>query len=219
AEVACDLFRFRGKAWIRHLTQIEDGVVVAEQHREELGVPVEAEATHHSALEVADEPVGEEERSRALFAHALEKFRAGEHLVAVRPLHTSGANLVQDRFQLAVHAAVAVDDDEILIAGAKGAQLLSQLVDDPVRVEVQQRRHAVDVDVPAPAIDDVLHLFPEGAANYERSCHDTSSRSGNRRTETKESLKSVRPESSTYSMRDGGSNATCRSRYDSSAIL
>src|SRR4029077_19518204 len=79
--------------------------------------------------------------------------------------------------------------------------------------------HAVDVDVPAPAIDDVLHLFPEGAANYERSCHDTSSRSGKRRTETKESLKSVRPESSTYSMREGSSNATCRSRYDSSAIL
>src|SRR4029077_2165470 len=201
AEVACDLFRFRGKAWIRHLTQIEDGVVVAEQHREELGVPVEAEATHHSALEVADEPVGEEERSRALFAHALEKFRAGEHLVAVRPLHTSGANLVQDRFQLSIHAAVAVDDDETLVVRAKRVQLLSKLVDDPVRVEVQQRRDAVDVDVPAPAIDDVLHLLPQGTANDKCCRHDTSSRSGKRSTDTNESLKSVRPDSSTYSMR------------------
>src|SRR4029077_10473646 len=110
-------------------------------------------------------------------------------------------------------------DDEILVARAKRVQLLSQLVDDPVRVEVQQRGNAVDVDVPAPAIDDVLHLFPERAANHKRSCHDTSSRSGKRSTETKESLKSVRPESSTYSMREGSSNATWRSRYDSSAIL
>src|SRR5260370_7281039 len=107
----------------------------------------------------------------------------------------------------------------MVVARAKRVQLLSQLLDDPVRVEVQQRRDAVNVDVPTAAVNDVLHLFAERAADDECRAHETSSRSGKRSTETKESLKSVRPESSTYSMRDGSSKATWRSRYDRSAIL
>src|SRR5712691_12499004 len=182
-------------------------------------MPVEAEAAHDRALEVADQPVGEDERRRALLADALEKFRAGQHLVAVRAAHARGADLIEDRFQLSVHAAVAVDDDEVVVARPQLAQLLAQLVDDAIRVQVQQRRDAVDVHVPAAAVDDVLDLFAQGAADDKGRAHPTSSRSGKRRTSTNASLKSERPESSTYSILDGSSKATCRSRYDSSAIL
>src|SRR5438445_6753245 len=107
----------------------------------------------------------------------------------------------------------------MVVARPKRVQLLSQLIDDAVRVQVQQRRHAVDVDVPAAAVDDVLDLLAERAADDEGSTHETSSRSGKPSTDTKESLKSVRPESSTYSIRDGSSKATWRSRYERSAIL
>src|SRR3989442_4878557 len=98
-------------------------------------------------------------------------------------------------------------------------QFLAQLVDDAVGIQVQQRRHPIDVDVPAAAVDDVLHLFPEGAADHEGRRHPPRSRFGKPSTETKASLKSVRPESSMYSIRAGSSNATCRSRYERSAIL
>ena len=45
------------------------------------------------------------------------------------------------------------------------------------------------------------------------------SRCGKPSTEMNESLKSERPDSSMYSMREGSSKATCLSRYDRSAIL
>src|ERR1700736_3320431 len=98
-------------------------------------------------------------------------------------------------------------------------QLVSHLVHDATGVQMKQRRNAVDVDVPAAAVDDVLHLFAQRAADDEGGAHETSSRRGKARTDTNESLKSDRPESSMYSMRDGSSNATCRSRYDKSAIF
>src|ERR1700681_2076511 len=59
----------------------------------------------------------------------------------------------------------------------------------------------------------------QGGGTRSLHSHETSSRCGNPSTETNASLKSVRPDSSTYSMRAGSSNATCRSRYDSRAIF
>src|SRR4029077_6217545 len=81
-------------------------------------------------------------------------------------------------------------------------------------------RHAVDVDIPAVPIDDGFDLFPEGTANQERCLtHRSASSSANCSTETNESLKSARPESSTYSILSGSSKAICLSRKDSNDIL
>src|SRR6266849_5306495 len=111
--------------------------------------------------------------------------RAGEHLVAVRARHARCADLFEDRLELSSHAALAVDDDEVLVARAKLVQFCAQLVDDAARVEVQQRRHAIDVDIPATAVDDLLDLLAERPADHESGSHPTSSRSGKRRTETR----------------------------------
>src|SRR5207248_4364900 len=101
---------------------------------------------------------------------------------------------------------------QLFVARPEVVQLYTQLIDDAGRIEMQQRRHPIDVDVPAAPVDDVFHLAPQGAANDERGrAHLTPSRTGNPSTEMNESLKSDRPESSTYSIRDGSSNATWRS--------
>src|SRR6202171_4399220 len=86
---------------------------------------------------------------------------------------------------------------------------------------MQECGDAVDVDVPTAAVDDLLDLLAERAAHDQRGrgVHPTSSRWGKPSTDTNASLKFVRPDSSTYSMRAGSSNAPCRSRYDSRAIF
>src|SRR6266851_4533965 len=223
-------------AW--RLPQVENRLVVAEQHRPQVGMAVEPEAADDRALEVAHEPVSEEERPRALVHDSLEQRLAGEHLVAVRALHASGAELVEHRVKPSGSSTVAIHDDEPVVAGLELAELRAQLGDDAVGIEMQVCGQAVDVDVPAAPVGDLLHLGSKcsthdqgGSAVPTRPfgptspqvgmCrpHDTASSSGNASTSTKVSLKSVRPESSTYSRRAGSSNATWRSRYDSSAIF
>src|ERR1700674_3085852 len=82
------------------------------------------------------------------------------------------------------------------------------------------RRHSIDVDVPAVLVDDRFDFFAEGPTDEKGDVfHRNVSSSGNASTETKESLKSARPESSTYSILSGSSNAIWRSRKDSSDIF
>ena len=103
-----------------------------------------------------------------------------EHLVAVRAFDAHGAHLVEKGLQAPAHAAVAVHDHQSFISGSEVVQLLSELIDDPGRIEVKQRRDAVDVDLPSSAIDDVLYLRAEGSANDKGGgLHPTSSRCGN----------------------------------------
>src|SRR5438477_13185878 len=93
-------------------------------------------------------------------------------------------------------------------------QLLAQLVDDARRVEVKQGRDSVNIDAPLAPVDDFLHLAAQRAADEQRgAAHVTLSSSGTPSTEMNESLKSERPDSSLYSMRDGSSTAPTRSRY------
>src|SRR6266851_5706976 len=160
------------------LPQVENRLVVAEQHRPQVRIPVEPEAADDGALEVAHEPVSEEERPRALVHDSLEQLLAREHLVA----------------------------------GPELAELRAQLGDDAVGIEMQVRGKAVDVDVPASPVGDLLDLGSKCSARHEGRPHDTASSTGNASTSTNVSLKSVRPDSSTYSSRVGSSNATCRSR-------
>src|SRR5260370_829896 len=55
-EVGRDLCGLVRQAGVRHLAQVQQRLVVAEQHLLELRVPVEAEAAHDRALEVANQP-------------------------------------------------------------------------------------------------------------------------------------------------------------------
>src|SRR5260370_38703272 len=96
-----------------------------------------------------------------------------------------------------------------------------QLVDDARRIQVEIRGEPVDIDVPPPPAHDLLDLASERAADDERrgGAHETPCSCGKPSTELKASLKSDRPDRSTYSRRAGSSHATCASRYDRKAIV
>src|SRR3989440_12463744 len=83
---------------------------------------------------------------------------------------------------------------------------------------MEERRHAVDVRIPAALTDQLLDLLAQRAADDQRNLHKSLS-SGNWSTEMKDSLKSARAESSMYSTWSGSSNATWRSRKERSVIL
>ena len=86
----------------------------------------------------------------------------------MRPPEPRRPDLLEQRLELAGGAAVAVDHDQLLVSRAKGVQLLAQLVDDARRIEVEERRDPVDVDVPAAPLDDVLHLGAQRPADDKR---------------------------------------------------
>src|SRR5216684_2388044 len=110
----------------------------------------------------------------------------------MRSAQTRRANLFEQGLQLSSGPAVSVHDDQLFVTRPQVVELHAQLVDDPRRIEVEQRRHAVDVDVPSAPIHYVFDLFTEGAAHDERSSvHPTSSKCGKPSTDTNASLKSV----------------------------
>src|SRR3981081_1929352 len=138
---------------------------------------------------------------------------AGEHLVAVRTHNANCTDLREKSLKAPAHAAVAVHDYQSFVTRPQCIQLLSELIDDAGWIEVEEGRDSVNVHVPAAAVDDALHFGAERSANHERCrLHPTSSRWGNCSTATNVSLKSARPESSMYSMRDGRAKATWRPR-------
>src|SRR5438445_3870641 len=219
-EVGRDVSSFFGKPWVRHLAQVEQRLVVTEDHRFQFRVAVEAQAFDHGAVEVADQPVGQKKRPGPLRRDLLKALRTRVHLVAVGSAEARGADLVQQRLQLAGRPAVAIHDDELCVVGTQPVQLLAQLIDDARGIQVQERRYAIDIHVPAATVDDVFHLATERPADHQRcGAQETVSSCGKPSTEMNESLKSVRPDSSTYSLREGNYNATRRSRYERSAIL
>src|SRR5690348_16070452 len=166
-EVLGDAQRFLGEARVGHLAEIEDGLVVGEQNRLQVWMPVEPKPAHHRAVEVAYQPVGEEERAWPPVGDLRESLLAREDLVAVRAAQAGGADLVEQRLQLPGRPAIAVHHDQLFVSRSEVVQLFAQLVDDARRIKVEERRHSVDVDVPAAAVDDVLDLAAERAADDE----------------------------------------------------
>src|SRR5438477_432010 len=73
-----------GQARVRNLAQVQDRLVVSKKHRLQPGFAIEAQAADHGPVEVADEPVGQEERPRPLVRDLPELLLARVHLVAVR---------------------------------------------------------------------------------------------------------------------------------------
>src|SRR6202022_2836082 len=123
----------------------------------------------------------------------------------------------EDRVEGTGRAAVTIDDHDLAIAGRQLLQLAIDRFHDFLRIEMMHRRHAVDVDIPPVLVDDRFHFPPARSADQEGDLlHRSDSSSGNARTEMNESLKSGRPESSTYSILSGSSTAIWRSRKESS---
>src|SRR5206468_1155272 len=155
--------------------------------------PVEPEPAPDDAVEAADEEVGEEVRRRlVLGAEDLVAMGAGEPLEAGE-----------------VGTAVRIRDDGVLAGGG--------LLDggaDPLGPVVQLGRDRAHVDVPAAAGGDLLHMDGEGAAADDDACHP-----GNFSWSMNRSLKSARPESSTYSTSSRMAFAAARSVTESAAIF
>src|SRR5438445_1532801 len=169
---------------VGHLAQVQDRFVVAKEHRLELRIAVQAEALDDCAVEVAHQPVGQEKSPGPLVADLGEELLSRIHLIAVRSAQPQRTNLFEQRLEPSRGAAVAVDHDEVLITRTQVVELLAKLVDDPRWIEMEQRRHAVDVDVPLAPVDDVLHLAAERAADDQRGgAHVTCSSWGNPSTE------------------------------------
>src|SRR5712692_2244471 len=213
SEIGGDLARLLHQPWIRDLAQVQNPLVVAEEHRLQLGVAVQAQAPDHGAVEVPHEPVGQEERRRSPVGDLVETSFAGVHLVAVRSPQSRRADLLEQRLQFAGHPAIAIHHHQLFVARPELVELLAQLVHDARGIQMKESGHPVDVDVPTTPCDDVLHLAAQRPTDDECGRrHVTGSSCGNPSTDMNESLKSERPDSSTYSMRDGSSKATWRSR-------
>src|SRR5260370_21977697 len=135
-EVLRNSRRLLGEAGIGHLPEEHQRFVVAEDHRLQLRVAVEAEPSHHSAVEIAHEPVGQEEGAGLFFRHPAESLLAREHLVAVRAAQSRGPDLFQQRFQLSSRATVARHADQLFVPRSQVVELHPKLVHDALRVQV-----------------------------------------------------------------------------------
>src|SRR5438874_7180183 len=154
---------------------------------------VEPEPPPDDSVEALDEEVCEEVRRRVVLgAVELVAVRAGEAGVA-----------------LEVGAAMRVGDDRVVA----GRRLLDGGA-DPLRPVVQLGRHRAHVDVPAAAGGDLLHVQRECAAADDHPSHP-----GNASSSMNRSLKSARPDSSTYSTSSSTAFAAARSVTDSAAIF
>src|SRR5205085_3393462 len=159
----------------------------------ELAMPVEPEPPPDDSVEALDEEVCEEVRRRlVLGAVELVAVRAGEAGIA-----------------LEVGAAMRVGDDRVVA----GRRLLDGGA-DPLRPVVQLGRHRAPVDVPAAAGGELLHMQRERAARDDDARHPGKASSSMNR-----SLKSARPDSSTYSTSSSTAFAAARSVTESAAIL
>ena len=104
-----------------------------------LAPAVQSQSADDRAIEVAHQPVGEEEGPGPFFRYLMEEILAGEHLVAVRTSHLRSADLFEDRLQATVGATVSIDDDQPLVSGPQRTELLAKLLDDPGGVKVEHR--------------------------------------------------------------------------------
>src|SRR5438094_408865 len=140
--------------------------------------------------------------------------------IAVWSAHPDRPLALEDRFDRARRAAIAVNDHNLAIGDRELLQFAVHGLDDFLRIEVMHGGHAINVDIPAVLVHDRLDLFAQSATDEQGNVvHRKVSNSGNWRTEMNESLKSDRPDSSTYSILSGSSKAIWRSRKESSDIL
>ena len=103
------------------------------------------------ALEVARQIVGQEERARLLIHHLLEVRRAGEPLIAVRPLDPLHALFGENAVQLAPGAAIAIEHEDAVELLPPGSDLAPDPRRDLFRPVVPDRGQAGDLHPVVPA--------------------------------------------------------------------
>src|SRR4051812_46925335 len=197
------------------LREPQDARVGAEVVVAQLGPAVEPELAHDRVLERAREEVGEEVRP-GLLRERLRNLVAREDVVAVLAAQALDARAVERGVERAVRPAAPVGAREAVVALTQRVDALADRRRDLVRPVVQQRRHRVQVDAPAAPARDRAHVDRERAAGDDA---DPRAHPGNASWSMKASLKSARPESSTYSTSSRIDRASARSRSDSAAIF
>ena len=94
--------------------------VVAEVHRQQLRVAIEAEAADHEPIEVPGEEIGQVERARLLVGQRGEGRPAGVDLVAVRALEPGDALGLEHAIEQPTGSAIRIgDEDPVVAVGAR----------------------------------------------------------------------------------------------------
>ena len=114
---------------------------------------------------MAGEKIGEVERARLLFRHRRESLFSGIERVAMRALDALYAFFLKHAIELAAGAAIAVEAEDLVVRRAIGADLGPHRLRDLLRVVVQLRRQAGDIDVVEP---ESQHLARQGAASDDQ---------------------------------------------------
>src|SRR5437764_7474575 len=177
-------------------------------------MPVEAEPAPDDAVEAADQEVGEEVGARLVVG--------AEDLVAVRAREAREAR--------EVGAAMRVRDGDVVAGGR-----VHDGGTDPLWPVVQLRRDRAHLDVPTAPGGDLPHVQGQRAASHHdlramstpttsgtwfRPClFETCIHPGKASWSTNRSLKSARPESSTYSTSSSTAFAAARSVTERAAIF
>src|SRR5262249_1970153 len=174
--------RLRAQLLRRRLREPDDARVVPEVLVAQLGMAVEPERAHHDLVERTHEEV-RQEVGAGLLLHELAHLVPREDAVAV------GAVGADEAVERTARPAVGVGQHDVIISRRRG-----DCRRDPLRAAVQLGRQGADVEVPAAPGRDLLHVARERATGDDDLRH-----AGNASWSTNRSLKSLRPESSTYS--------------------
>ena len=119
------------------LREIDQSAIVAEIIVAQLRKTIEAEALDDQPLEMAGEEIGEEERAGLRLHHRVEIRLSGIEGVAMRAGDARHAFLRQHAVELAARAAIAVEAEDFVVAGAVRADLAAHRLGDAFRPVVQ----------------------------------------------------------------------------------
>src|SRR6267142_6073968 len=136
-------------------------------------MPIEPQAANHQAVEMAQQKVGEVEGSRLGLGKRGERKGGGEELVAMGARNAFNPLLAQHPFQQPAGAAVAVGDEDRIIAFARGANEGANGGGNLFGPVVQLGRQAAHVDL-VPAIGtaqcrDLVRQRPTGDDQQPRA--------------------------------------------------
>ena len=109
-------------------------------------MPIKAERTRHQSIEMPHQKIGEIERARLGVGERGKDFGGGEELVAVRPRYALDAFRAQHGVKRPAGAAVAVGDENMLVAITVRADLLQHCARYALGAVVQLRRQIAHVE-------------------------------------------------------------------------
>src|SRR3954465_3168785 len=147
AEPARRRFGARRQFGIVRLREVDEAAVVAEVEREQLRVPVEAEASDYEPVEVPNEEVRQVEGPGLVVGELREGRTAGIHLIAVGALEPPDALGLEHPIEEAAGAAVGIGhEDPVVAVGACSANPRCYGSGDAFGPVVKRCRKARQVD-------------------------------------------------------------------------